>query len=112
MENVLHSYRDKNNIKTILLNNVEVTNDFDMEQLFNNFFTGVATGLDEADIAATNTDPSILIFRVDASLFLYPVLIEKRTNAISTLKNSIVGFDQLHLKVQNCLMSILSPMIS
>ena len=111
IKSVLQSSQNKNTIKAILFNNVEVTDDFDIAQLFNNFFTGVATEL-ESNIPATNTDPLSLISRVDSSLFLYPVSVEECSNVISKLKNTKTGFNQLPVKFYKSLKNILSPVIS
>ena len=102
IKSVHHSSWNKNTIKVILLNNVEVTDDYDIAQLFNNFFTGIATEL-EADIPASNLDPLSLVSIVHASVFLSPVSVEECANLISKLKNTETGFNQLPVKFYNYL---------
>ena len=87
IKSVLHSSQNSNTIKAILFNDVEVTEDFDIPHLFNNFFTGIATEL-EADIPNSNMDPLSLVSRDDSSVFLYPVTVEECTNQNSKLKNT------------------------
>ena len=43
IKSVLHSSQNSNTTKVVLFNNVEVTDKLDIAQLFNNFFTGIAT---------------------------------------------------------------------
>ena len=92
--NVLQTSQNKNNIKAILFNNVEVTDEFDIAHLFISFFTGLATELG-SNIPARNIDPINLMSRVDASLFLYPVSVNEYTNAIENLKVTETGFNDL-----------------
>ena len=91
----------------LIFNNVEVTDEFDIAQLFNNFFTGIATEL-ETNIPDSNIDPLSLVSRVDASVFLYPVSVEECTNVISKLKNTKTGFNQLPVKFYKSLKNNLS----
>ena len=111
IKSVLQSSQNKNTIKAILFNNDEVGDDFDIAQLFNNFFTGVATEL-EANIPTTNTDPLSPISRVDASLFLYPVSVDECTNVTSQLKRTKTDFNQMPVKFYKSLKNILSPVTS
>ena len=55
IKSVLHSSQNKDTIEAILFNNVEVTGEFDIAQLLNNLFTGVATEFD-ANMPAINID--------------------------------------------------------
>ena len=111
LKSVLQSSQNKNTIKAILFNNVEVTDDFDIVQFFDDFFTGVGTELEEI-IPAANIDPLGLISPVDASLFLHPVSVEECTSVFSKLKNTTTGFNQLIVKCYNSLKNILSPVTS
>ena len=89
---VLYSSQNSNTITAILFNNVEVTDELDIAQLFNNLFTEIATELD-TDISDSNIDPLSLVSRVDASVFLYPVSVDECTNVISKLKNTKTSFN-------------------
>ena len=79
IKGALKSFQNKSTINAVLFNNVEVTDEFYVAQLFNELFTEVARKL-EADIPASTIDPLSLISRVDTSVFLYPVSVEKFTN--------------------------------
>ena len=92
IKSVLQSSQNKNSIKAILFNNVEITGEFDKAQLLNNFFTGVATEL-QASTHATYTVPLSLISRVGASSFLYQVSVEECTDVLGKLENTITGFN-------------------
>ena len=84
ISSVLQTSQNKNTIKAILFNNVEITDEFDIAHLFNNFHTRVATEL-ESNMPASNIDPLNLMSCVDASLFLYPVSANECTKVIDNL---------------------------
>ena len=111
ISSVLQTSQNKNTIKAILFNNVEITDEFDIAQLFNSFFTGVATEL-ESNIPASNIDPLNLMSRVDASLFLYPVSVNECTKVIENLKLTKTGFNQLPVKFYKSLKNVISPKIA
>ena len=62
---VLPTSQNNNTTKAILFINVEVTDEFEIAKLFNNFLTGVATEL-ETNIPTSNIVPLNLVSRVDA----------------------------------------------
>ena len=81
-----HSHLNiKKTIKTIMHNNVELTDEFERAQLFNIFFTGLASEL-EGGILITNTGPLKLVSRVYASLFIYPLSVEECTSLLTNSK--------------------------
>ena len=98
IKSVLQTYQNKNIIKTILFINVEVTDDFDIAQLINEFFTQVTTEL-ESIIPASNIDLSNLLSRVNASLFLYLVTVNECTKVVDKLKLTKTTFKQLPVKL-------------
>ena len=111
LTSVLQTSQNKNIIKAMLFDNVKVTDEFEIKQLFNNFFTGVATEL-ESNIPTSNIDPLNLISRVDASLFLYPVTVNGCTNAFDMLKLTNAGFNQLPVKLYKSLKNVVSSVIA
>ena len=64
IKSVPHSSRNKSIVKFIQINTIEATGEFDIAQLLNDFFTGMATEL-EADLPTSNTDPLNLVSSVD-----------------------------------------------
>ena len=111
IRDLLGVVRNKNIIKTILFNNVEYTDAFEMAQIFNNYFTQVANEL-EAQIPQTSLDPLSFISRNAASLELTPVTVQECTNIIQNLKNTNNNPNHMPTKVlkENC--ATLAPIIT
>ena len=107
---VLQTLQNKNKNKVIIFKNIEITDEFDITQLYNNFFTGFATDLD-SNIPASVIDPLNLMSLVDASLFIYPISVKKCTQVIDNLKLTKTGFIQLPVKFYKFLKNVISPVI-
>ena len=101
----------KKNMKAGLFIKVEVTDKFDIAQLFNNLFTEVAAEL-ETDIPVSNIDSLNPISHVDPSVILYPVPVEECAKVINKLRNTKTGFNQLPVNFYKSLRNIFSRVIS
>ena len=77
--------RDKRHIKSIIVNNNLINSEEDISESFNDFFSNVASNLEENMPPSDNLPP--LITPIRPSFYLFPVTNEECLSVISNLKN-------------------------
>jgi hypothetical protein len=112
IKNVLSQSKSKNNIKSILINNREVTAEIDMAEEFNTYFTTVAAEL-ESNIPPSDICPLTNVScNVPHSFFIYAVNVNEISNLILKLKKTSGNINTLPVKILIKVRDILSPPIA
>ena len=107
---VLSQTKKNNTIKYILFNNVEVFDQLEMANLFNEYFCQIPVEL-EAKIPSSRLNPLDFVTKVDASIFLKPVSIPECETIIKKLNNSKCNIDTLPVTLFKEVSNVLSPLI-
>ena len=110
IKNLLGVVKGISVIKSIFWNNTVVTDDFDVAECFNSYFSSVAAELD-VKIPQSSHDPLAWIPSNDSTFNLSPASSEEISAVINNLKNTKSGLDVLPVKTFKENINTLKPVM-
>ena len=99
IRDLLSQNSTRKNIRSILINNVEVTDPEELANKFNDYFSTIAIELDSQIPPSNNSPLCNMAPSRQNSFFIYPVTLAECIDIISKLKNTSYGINNLPVKL-------------
>ena len=107
---LISKYQDKRHVKSIIVDSNVINSEVEVAEAFNNFFSNVASDLEEKIPPSDNLPPQISPLR--SSFYLFPLTNQECINVISSLKNRRSDLDSVSVAMLKNVKHVLADPIT